>query len=40
MTYARAKMIIWNPDAYEPSEVRQAAVNARAEDLHQAWNLL
>lgn len=42
MTYTKAKLIIWNPDAYATAEVRAAAVwmfgcmNARREDLDQA----
>ena len=46
MTHARAKLIIWNPKAYEPALVRKAAVwtlgdlNAKQEDIDQASNLL
>jgi len=42
MTYTKARMIIWNPDAYTAKQVREAAVwmlgcmNARREDLDQA----
>ena len=46
MTYAKAKLIIWNPDAYEPTDVRQAAVyvlgtlGAQQEDIDAASWLL
>jgi hypothetical protein len=42
MNYTRAKLIIWNPDAYERDQVREAALyivsqlHARREDLDQA----
>lgn len=42
MTYARAKLIIWNPKAYTRFEVQRAAayvlgsIDASAEDLAQA----
>jgi len=42
MTYTRAKLIIWNPDAYTRAQVREAAVyilgalSARREDIDQA----
>lgn len=41
-TYAQAKMTIWNPDTYEPAQVRDAAIfiqsrlDAKEEDLQQA----
>lgn len=41
-----ARLVIWNPDAYEPAKVREAAVyilgslGARPEDVHQAALLL
>ena len=46
MTYPRAKLIIWNPDAYDRATVRNAAVwilgnlGARREDVDQATSLL
>jgi hypothetical protein len=42
MTYTRAKLIIWNPEAYTKAQVRAAAVfilgtlNAQQEDIGQA----
>jgi hypothetical protein len=42
MTYAKAKLIIWNSGAYSRIEVKVAAVyilgsmKARQEDIHQA----
>ena len=45
-TYARAKLVIWNPEAYGRSTVRSAAIHilgtlsARQEDLDQAGLLL
>ena len=42
MTYTRAKLIIWNPDAYSAAQVRHAAVfilgslAARRVDVDQA----
>lgn len=46
MTYARAKLIIWNPATYSRQEIRTAAVfvlsllGAKAEDVQQAASLL
>lgn len=46
MTYSRARLIIWNPDAYEVSEVREAAtfilgyMTATAEEVWQAAAVL
>ena len=42
MTYAQAKLIIWNPDAYPRAKVLQAAafvlgtLDASSEDISQA----
>lgn len=46
MTYPRAKMIIWNPEAYNKAQVREAAIfilgsfAPAQEDLDQAANLI
>lgn len=46
MTYTQAKLIIWNPRAYDKAKVREAAIyilgttGARREDVDQATNLL
>lgn len=46
MTYTQAKLIIWNPAAYDKARVRAAVVfilgcmTARREDLDQASNLI
>lgn len=46
MNYARAKLIIWNPEAYDRATVRAAAIwilgklGARREDISQASSLL
>jgi len=46
MTYARAKLIIWNYETYSVSEVREAAIfilanlDAHPEDIEQATSVI